>query len=104
MDPASFVLDDKVRQLQLRLWAAAKRSSGRRFHALYDHVGRSDVLLEAWERVRRNGGAAGVDGVTLAEVERVGVDAFLEGIRASLVRGVTSRQLDSVFLVSLPQV
>jgi RNA-directed DNA polymerase len=87
MDPASFVLDDKVRQLQLRLWAAAKRSSGRRFHALYDHLGRSDVLLEAWERVRRNRGAAGVDGVTLAEIERVGVGAFLEGIRVSLVRG-----------------
>jgi RNA-directed DNA polymerase len=87
MDPANFVFDDKVRQLQLRLWAAAKRSSGRRFHALYDHLGRSDVLLEAWERVRRNRGAAGVDGVTLAEIERVGVDAFLEGIRVSLVGG-----------------
>ena len=87
IDPANFVFDDKVRQLQLRLWAAAKRSSGRRFHALYDHLGRGDVLLEAWERVRRNRGAAGVDGVTLAEIERVGVGAFLEGIRVSLVRG-----------------
>jgi RNA-directed DNA polymerase len=37
--------------------------------------------------VRRNRGAAGVDGVTLAEIERVGVGAFLEGIRVSLVRG-----------------
>lgn len=87
MDPASFVLDDKVRQLQLRLWAAAKRSSGRRFHALYDHLGRRDVLLEAWERVRRNRGAAGVDGVTLAEIERRGVDVFLEEIRSSLRAG-----------------
>lgn len=93
MDPASFVLDDKVRQLQLRLWAAAKRSSGRRFHALYDHLGRSDVLLEAWERVRRNRGAAGVDGVTLAEIERVGVGAFLEGIRVSLVQGLYRPQV-----------
>lgn len=87
IDPANFVFDDKVRQLQLRLWAAAKRSSGRRFHALYDHLGRGDVLLEAWERVRRNRGAAGVDGVTLAEIERVGVGSFLEGIRSSLVAG-----------------
>lgn len=93
MDPASFVLDDKVRQLQLRLWAAAKRSSGRRFHALYDHLGRSDVLLEAWERVGRNRGAAGVDGVTLAEIERVGVGAFLEGIRVSLVQGLYRPQV-----------
>ena len=59
----------KVRRLQNRLWAAAKQSSGRRFHALYDRIYRSDVLWEAWERVRANRGAAGVDGVTLAVVE-----------------------------------
>ena len=56
---------DKVRQLQRRLWAAAKRSPERRFHALYDHLWRSDVLGEAWKRVRSNRGAAGVDGETL---------------------------------------
>lgn len=87
IDPANFVFDDEVRQLQLRLWAAAKRSSGRRFHALYDRLGRRDVLLVAWERVRRNRGAAGVDGVALAEIERVGVGSFLEGIRSLLVAG-----------------
>ena len=51
----------KVRQLQNRLWAAAKQSEGRRFHALFDRVYRRDVLWEAWERVRENRGAAGVD-------------------------------------------
>src|SRR5262249_4621809 len=44
---------DKVRQLQRQLWVAAKRSPGRRFHALYDRVWRSDVLREAWKRVKR---------------------------------------------------
>src|SRR5690606_15905624 len=29
---------DKVRQLQRRLWVAAKRSPTRRFHALYDRI------------------------------------------------------------------
>ena len=53
---------DKVRQLQRRLFVAAKQSRERRFHALYDHIGRGDVLLEAWRRVRKNQGAAGVDG------------------------------------------
>jgi RNA-directed DNA polymerase len=42
----------KVRKLQRRLWAAAKQSSERRFHALYDRIHRGDVLVEAWERVR----------------------------------------------------
>src|SRR5258708_21775116 len=51
---------DKVRQLQRRLYVAAKRSPERRFHALYDRIWRSDVLEEAWRRVRSNRGAAGV--------------------------------------------
>jgi len=75
---------EKVRHLQRRLWAAAKRSSGRRFHALYDHLHRADLLWEAWRRVRANKGAAGVDGETLAEVERYGVERFLEELGAAL--------------------
>ena len=41
---------EKVRELQRRLYIAAKRNQERRFHALYDRIWRSDVLLEAWER------------------------------------------------------
>jgi group II intron reverse transcriptase/maturase len=78
---------DKVRQLQRRLWTAAKRSRGRRFHALYDRIHRSDVLWEAWRRVRRNKGAAGVDNQTLDEIEQQGVQAFLEGLQAELREG-----------------
>ena len=69
--------DDKVRRLQRRLWAAAKRDPGRRFHALYDRIHRSDVLWEAWKRVRANKGAAGVDEETLSDVEAQGVEGFL---------------------------
>jgi hypothetical protein len=39
---------DKVRQLQRRLWKAAKQQPGRRFHALYDRIYRADILWEAW--------------------------------------------------------
>ena len=42
---------DKVRELQRRLYKAAKRSPERRFHALYDRIYRIDVLVEAWKRV-----------------------------------------------------
>jgi len=78
----------KVRELQRALWAAAKQSEGRRFHALYDRVYRGDVLWEAWERVRANRGAAGVDRVTLVAVEDYGVDRMLRELRHDLRRGV----------------
>ncbi len=48
---------DKVRQLQRRLFMAAKCSPKRRFHALFDRIHRGDVLEEAWKRVRYPGGA-----------------------------------------------
>jgi len=78
---------DKVRQLQRRLWFAAKRSAGRRFHALYDRIARGDVLAEAWKRVKRNRGAAGVDAQTIADVEQYGVERFLEELGAALRAG-----------------
>jgi len=75
---------DKVRRLQRRLWAAAKRTPGRRFHALYDHIWRRDVLETAWERVRANKGAAGVDRQTISDVEQYGVERFLEELGDAL--------------------
>ena len=78
---------DKVRELQRHLWVCAKRNKTRRFHALYDRICRSDVLREAWKRVRRNGGAAGVDEQTLAAIEASGVAEFLEDIQAKLRAG-----------------
>jgi len=76
--------DAKVRHLQRRLWAAAKRSPERRFHALYDRIYRDDVLWTAWKRVKANGGAAGVDRQTLADIERMGPGVFLAELRADL--------------------
>ncbi len=76
-----------VRKLQRRLWAAAKQSPGRRFHALYDRIFRRDVLEEAWQRVRANRGAAGVDQVTLAAVEDYGVGRMLDELSRDLRAG-----------------
>jgi RNA-directed DNA polymerase len=76
-----------VRELQRRLWVAAKRSPGRRFHALYDRIWRGDVLREAWRRVQRNKGAAGVDRQTLEAVKRYGVDRLLGEVQSELRGG-----------------
>jgi RNA-directed DNA polymerase len=76
-----------VQRLQRTLWACAKRSPERRFHALYDRIWRSDVLREAWRRVRKNRGAAGVDRQTLAEVEEYGVERMLGELQRALRAG-----------------
>lgn len=76
-----------VRELQRTLYACAKRSPERRFHALYDRVCRSDVLREAWRRVKGNRGAAGVDKQTLAEVEAHGVERMLGELQGALRDG-----------------
>jgi len=87
MPETAKILVDKVRELQRKLWVCAKQSKTRRFHALYDRIYRSDVLWRAWTRVRSNGGAAGVDQVTLRSIEERGVTQFLEGIQADLKAG-----------------
>jgi RNA-directed DNA polymerase len=79
--------NEKVRQLQRKLWVCAKRSRTRRFHALYDRIYRSDVLWEAWRRVRSNRGAAGVDAETIQAIEQRGVAEFLAEIEAALRAG-----------------
>jgi group II intron reverse transcriptase/maturase len=79
--------EEKVRKLQRQLWTCAKRSRSRRFHALYDRIWRGDVLLEAWRRVKANGGAAGVDGVSISGIEEEGAGMFLKEIQDALKAG-----------------
>src|SRR5881227_1052314 len=78
---------DKVRELQRTLYRAAKADPGRRFHALYDKVYRRDVLERAWELVRANKGAAGIDRQTIADVEQYGVTKLLDELAADLKDG-----------------
>ena len=78
---------DRVRALQHALYRAAKADPSRRFHALFDKVHRRDVLDRAWENVRRNRGAAGIDRVTLADAEEYGVTRLLGELAAELKEG-----------------
>jgi len=70
---------DKVHALQRALYVAAKRNGQRKFPALYDRIARPDVMRRAWQQIRRNKGAAGIDGETLQAIEVYGVERIRLG-------------------------
>jgi RNA-directed DNA polymerase len=79
-----------VGKLQAALHTKAKESPTYRFYALYDKMYRADVLAHAYERCRANGGAAGVDGQTFADIEAQGVAKWLAELAQEL-KGKTYR-------------
>lgn len=75
---------DKIRSLQRKLYRKAKAEPAFRFYQLYDKVWREDTLAYAYALARANGGAPGVDGVTFAQIEAQGLEAWLTGLREEL--------------------
>jgi RNA-directed DNA polymerase len=75
---------EKTTALQSTLYQAAKADSSRRFYRLYDKLYREDVLQVAWERVRRNRGVPGPDGVIIGSIEQSGVPAYLAQLQTEL--------------------
>ncbi len=76
----------RVQRLQTALHAKAKEAPSFRFYSLSDKVWRDDVLVVARQAVRRNGGAAGVDGETVEDIESFGVERWLGALARDLTR------------------
>ena len=77
---------EKARELQRKLYRAAKAQPQRTFGVLFDKVCSMEVLWFAWEQVRRNRGAAGVDGETIESIEARGALWFLLELREELLQ------------------
>jgi RNA-directed DNA polymerase len=80
----SLATPDSVRTLQRKLYLKAKAEPAYRFYLLYDKLYRADVLRHAYELVRANRGAPGVDGVTCEEIEAAGLKDWLDGLAQDL--------------------
>ncbi len=69
---------ERVQVYQRKLYLKAKQEKDFRFYILYDKIFLHYILTESWKQVKANGGSAGVDGVTIAQIEQYGVDKFLK--------------------------
>ena len=79
---------ERIRSLQRRLYAKAKKEPEFRFYTLYDKICRLDILEHAYHRARANAGAPGVDGVTFEQIEAAGVESFLRAVQRELQEGI----------------
>src|SRR2546428_14116187 len=62
------VLPPPLRELRQKLSQKAKQQKRFRFYSLYAHLCRTDTLQAAWDAVRRNHGAPGIDGVSIEQM------------------------------------
>src|SRR5882757_5588460 len=81
----SLATPEKIRTLQRKLYRKAKAEPAFRFYVLYDKIYREDILRHAYAVARANAGASGVDGVSFAQIEALGLEAWLAGLREELV-------------------
>ena len=88
-----------VRQLQRALYRKAKQEKEVKFYSLYDKVWREDVLWEAWQQVKANRGAPGVDEKSIEAIVSSGkegemISQLQKQLRAKAYRFRPVRRVD----------
>ncbi len=76
--------DERVRDFQRKLYRKAKQDKSFRFYVLYDKVRIMYFLREAYRRVKKNKGQAGIDGITFQDIESRDLTEYLSEIQKEL--------------------
>ena len=74
-----------LQELRRKIYTKAKTDKHGRFWGLYCHICKKEVLREAYRMAKANDGAPGIDGKDFEDIEREGLEEFLEGIRQELL-------------------
>ena len=74
-----------LQELRRKIYTKAKTDKQWRFWGLYCHICKKEVLREAYRLAKANDGAPGIDGKDFEDIEREGLEEFLEGIRQELL-------------------
>jgi hypothetical protein len=75
---------ERVISLQDKLYQKAKQEKGYKFYVLYDKLFLPYMLREAWKQVKSNDGAAGIDGISVPDIEATDVSTFLSELSEEL--------------------
>ncbi|GJQ47834.1 MAG: hypothetical protein HKUEN01_02200 [Candidatus Kuenenia stuttgartiensis] len=68
-----------------KIYIKAKTDKHGRFWGLYCHISKDELLREAYRLAKANDGVPGIDGKDFEDIEREGLEGFLEGIRQELL-------------------
>lgn len=93
---------NKIRQLQRNLYRRAKQEKLAKFYSLYDKLYRTDVLWEAWQQVKANQGAPGIDGKSIESIIKAGKEAEMIQTLQSQLR-TKSYKFQPVRRVDIPK-
>jgi len=75
---------ERVCKFERSIYQKAKEDKSYKFYCLYDKISQPYILREAYRKVKANKGAAGVDKQDFEDIEREGIENYLENISKEL--------------------
>jgi len=75
---------ERVRMLQEKLYCKAKQERDFKFYILYDKMFIPFMLQEGYAKVKANGGSPGIDGQNYTDIEKYGLEKFLQELGEEL--------------------